>query len=393
MKKLFFIFSFICLQFGATTMSNAQENTVAFFFNEEGKYIRPDSEKNYYVFEFDLNKETLENWFYDSIDRINDALLYRQMLLWKNDVPRYYYFLPSYDYDRQAGCVSIEYPVVSFADEYINNNSYRLQTKFDVQFKDGKIRINAPVLHRVNINNTSFYCYAEDWAKETFKRPGALTFLVNTNKVAAKLNAEYLNNYINAIFQINKSTSDFSNPIVLESPDECLFHLDNETASFLFDNNKNYINVSMPGYSKDNLKTFLIRTLYLTKTLRTNNGYNEINRWNYTDMEVREGKDDLQITIRHNIKTDRNNPFLRTINWDFRVILYYVFNDDVIQVYAPKVFDIETFGKTHHEKFVDYTYLSTCFYGQEVYPNGASREFSDTNYAKMVVEALNTSTL
>ena len=75
MKKLFFIFSFICLQFGATTMSNAQENTVAFFFNEEGKYIRPDSEKNYYVFEFDLNKETLENWFYDSIDRINDALL------------------------------------------------------------------------------------------------------------------------------------------------------------------------------------------------------------------------------------------------------------------------------------------------------------------------------
>lgn len=292
----------------------AQGYRVGFKLNDEGKFYIPDSERNYYVFEYGdaMDSEELKAFFYSKWEELHR-------------IPSY--FDPTFkdsNFDMQTGIIKGTTP------EYdaIGGNVH-FNYSFKIQFRDGRIRIDPPsvsvVQRDTKINNP------QRWINSAYR---ASIMEERTNLLDAGSNG-IINEFLAYVEAEDNSDKSWRKTCELGDRDAQYIAL-SEDASFKFVNAKDstFGVFEINGYSKEQLKDMYWRSMVLVDKTYFNNyffptfpGYHTIDQ--YTEA----------------ISFDGNPKVMTTLPVIFNSLerCYYSyeglveFQNNYIKVYVPKI--------------------------------------------------------
>ena len=315
MKK----FSLVFLAFLMALTMSAQGYRVDFRMNDDGIYTIPDSEKQYYVFEYgsSLDAEELMNLFHENWKRLSD-------------LPQYFpsYFRES-SFDTRTGVIS-----GVLRDVHLNGvyDPILLKYNFRLLFKDGRMRIDIPTV-------TVRYIFEhEDREPKRFlsykpllqKKEEALA-------IQKQIFNDLINNVINQLLEFSERTEEeWDNEVeLLNEKNELnkIIEIGNNF-SFVFPNDKEYVVVKMDGYSKKQIESGISNIPY---DIRKKIKY--IYR-NYVPHNDGEG-----IYAKSLLDFQAKNTF-----FDYDV--YYRCEDNIVKVYIPRI----------TKATIDYTYTSNSVF-------------------------------
>lgn len=284
---------------------------VVFCIDENGKFYRPDSDKNYYVFDMgDVSKEDLEEYLSQKINE-----MYHE--------PSYFEY-PRFEYKRSTETIEFR------AGRTLSSASCRFDYSFRIQCKDGRFRIDSPLLNEVRFGIDKWW--PEEWlSNRSLGKSNGRNFTV-------VLAEERLNKAIEMFQYYLTREQRFDNPIILSSPNEQYFHIQQERPGtipyFKYDSSTdwkdNYMNISMPGMNKNDIIDLLYG--YLIKEYRGKRIYGF-----YGISKYENG-----VTIDYNTLIDCSLGFLASGELKADVLFSMLFQceDGVIQVRAPKILSV-----------------------------------------------------
>ena len=326
-----------------------------FTLDDTGHFIAEDG-KGYYVFEIpDASQEELEKKIFGRITEMMNE-------------PRYFEY-PDFKCDADGNVTYRHQGFINY--KTLKHQWYGVLDyyySFSIQCKEGRFRINAPSLNQVIQGNGNAKWYPEEWIRDRqFGKVGDRNW--------SQVSAEQLFNKAIAVFLLyvwREEAVKFDNRIILSSPDEELYTIiqnaPNTTPVFKYkpkDINKSedimgqyYLNLSMPGLSKDKI----IDVLY--EGLRTE--YRGMNTFGFNHGDINKYQDG--ITIDSSIKLDVSEESIESIlgvlasrgtrydNYEFDYSTVIVCEDEVVQVWVPKITHVKRIdaSSAHYEDFLDF---------------------------------------
>lgn len=313
MKKL----SSIVLFLFCTTLF-AQKQHVNFHVNEEGEYIRTDSDKNYYVFNYgtNLDAEGLQEMFYNKWKILQELPPYFDSPLEDS----FYSFL-----NKDTGEIGGTTP---FYRGRIDNVSFKYS--FELHFRDGRARIDPP---SVSVRNGNTGLLGDipilDWINSYSSFPSKEVSNAKKDFAEGIPNA-IINTYLSFIEGDNMFAwmDDWSNPQELKSQQTTDFKL-NEEAVFRFPNDSFYQIYRIAGITKQQLKESFSKIMGYICLQNKDKIYDSVS-WNDTFY------DGCYIT-------GTQDTYLRGFigGAKFKCSISYKsyidFNDEMIKVYVPKI--------------------------------------------------------
>lgn len=308
-KFLLFVlasFSTICMY--------GQNNRVNFSLSEDFKFVRTDSEQNYYVFEYgsSLDAQDLSTLFYNKWNEVHN-------------LPEYFDF-PFRDsfFETDSGKLNGTTPTYS---TILGTLALRYELSF--KFKDGRVRIDSPsvvvLLRNTNVphpeKTPSAWCHMSvgPFQKQATVEEQKRLFL-----------EQITNGIINEfILFVEAEDPDWSNPHEYAGMDNQYFAL-GEKFKFVFPGEENRMAFGFPGASKEQLKEMVKKSLINMSDVGFNIQYNSDLYPNENAIYVW-GREDIKYT-----------SLLAPQKYTLHYRCYYLFEDDVIVVYVPKIYQVNT---------------------------------------------------
>ena len=298
----------------------SQGKTVDFHFMSDGSFIREDSDKNYYVFEFEGMSE-------------------QQV---KETIERTWRQLPHYPKSfigeglRLTLLDGQTYTAESRHHIYNISSDVLFHFRFNAYYKEGKLRIDAPQLIKVTVESGGRVYYPNDWAVVKFGP------LAKKTLPDVKIMTEYaVNTRINQLLAyMEPENSKWDDPIILESSKARPFQLVG-SRGFVSSTNPSMteINISLPGLTKDKILT-LVRAEYMmiVEGKKAWQGYDSIITDAYPYL------DGLQVTGSSSLVL--RDSFLAS-EYKFWFRFFLKATDGVLKVYAPQIYQVDkyTVGK------------------------------------------------
>lgn len=228
MKKLVLLSIFTC-----TTLF-AQVNKVDFHLNEDGELVRTDSDKNYYVFEYEpsIEAQELENSYYNKWEYI------------KKQPPYFEWPYIATSFDRKTGEISGRTPYYRGGVENV-----MFKYKYRIQFRDGRIRIDPP---EILVNRE----YESDWYSiPQWINSSSLLFSKQIKTWKKEFVETVANTIINTLLWHveNVDKDEWSTPQELGDMETIHFTLD-KNAHFAFAENASSAVYRIEGMTKQQLK-------------------------------------------------------------------------------------------------------------------------------------------
>lgn len=318
MKKILLLLS---LFFGV--ILNAQPFKVDFHVNQDGRFIRTDSEQQYYVFNVDSSytAEKITERFYNKIMEMRDLPRY-----FENDLPLGSIF------DDKTGIISVRTPYVSLRR---NGEKHRCDvmfvSKFKIQFKDGRFRIDPPDL-----------APSIDAGDRTMKQWLSTSF---SGISTAKFTDDIANAMINLILEyVWKEPEEWPQPIEYKDEDNYLLSLA-DGFKYQFPGGKDYIVFSVPGVSQETIHSAFGELLSLM-TLD--------NFYSYFSAESSSNHKICMI------------GYQEVLGMRFQYRMLFEFKDEMIKVYVPIINDIFTWSHTIGND-IDYINFTSYLVANKIY--------------------------
>lgn len=320
----------------------AQGYRVGFKLNDEGKFYIPDSERNYYVFEYGdaMDSEELKAFFYSKWEELHR-------------IPSYFNptFKDSY-YEGGTGIIKGTTP------EYdaIGGKVY-FNYSFKIQFRDGRIRIDPPSISVVQrdtkFNNPQSWINGGYWASTKEQR--ATLVDAGSNGVINEFLA-YVEDNSDKSWKKTCELGDLDAQYISLSEDATFKFVDAQDSTFgVFEIN---------GYSKKQLMEMYVKNLdfvnrtYFDYSLLGLPGYHTIDQ--YTEAISFYGKPKVMTYI------SLIFPSYERCYYSYEGLIE--FQDNLIKVYVPKVHKVEYYIGDSYNKPVEFSsFLRTFFIGRDGY--------------------------
>lgn len=297
------------LFFLVSVASFGQGYKVDFHLDDDGSFVRTDSEKNYYVFEYgeNMDAEELRGVFYNK-------WYYLHRLPPYFDWP----FIHS-NFDKETGVISGRTPVYRGLEDVAFNYSFK------IQFRDGRVRIDAPKISVVDEGDLL------QWDLLQWINTRSTSVLFSGQAKDAKKNLAYglANFVINSLLSyVETDDSDiWSDPKPLGEINSIQFSLD-ENGSFLFPDKSISTIYEIKGMTKSQLQESFGNNCI---ELENKKFYYSIGmEWNYMDGACYyiTGVQKMTIPGRLGLMKDKCSIEYKS---------FIRFEDDMVKVWAPKV--------------------------------------------------------
>lgn len=308
-----------------------QGHRVSFNVNDDGKFYRTDDSKPYYVFEYssNLDAQELKNIFYNKWVEIHR--------------------MPSYfGYSYQNSSFNIDEGVISGTTVAISlagfSNKVEFDYKYRIQFRDGRVRIDAPEL--VARSGLDKY-YPEEWVK--------MKALFQKKENAAAQQKQILeiigNGVINEFLAFSEfEEEDWSNPQVIDDRDKHYFSLGNKFA-FEFPDGKSYAVFKLEGLNKKQLMESIDKMFY---------SIGSRDKSFYDDVLVHYKDNGLEIL---GSQIMYHSSILVPSKTRFYYKAYIACEDNMVKVYVPKVYRTHTYrdkaDDSEYDSFKTFLYVNS----------------------------------
>lgn len=291
----------LCVCLGCMAMNLlAQGYRVDFQLNDDWNFTRTDSDKDYYVFQYEnLGADDLLNIFYEKWHEVHS-------------LPEYFDFpFINSSFDKSTGILQGTTPLYS-----LPLWTMALEYEFRLQFRDGKVRINPPSIS-VYIPNTgrktpSAWCHMDSGKYEKDKK----LFVT-----------QLTNGVINEFLAFTeREEEEWAEPKVIDNFNQKFFTLGNQF-KFVFDGDSNSDVFKINGLPKDQIKKLISDYAYKHRL-----------SFSLTDDGVfMKGTQSIQA----------KGP-IATVPFDADFKAYYACEDNKVKVYVPKITTVKYNGKTPH---------------------------------------------
>lgn len=316
--------------------------------NDEGKFYIPDSERNYYVFEYGdaMDSEELKAFFYSKWEELHR-------------IPSY--FDPTFkdsSYDQSTGVIK------GRTREYKDlMGKVWFDYSFKIQFRDGRIRIDSPSIEVVysdsRVKNLQSWIYNSFWKYYIEDR----RHLIETAS----------NGVINELLAHAEDNGDKSWRKTCELGDGDTQYITlGEDGSFRFVNSKDssFGIFEINGYSKTQLMEMYVKGMEIVGKDYYSNSYYGYSlyggkKWHTIDQFT----DALSFSGYPGFETGLPNLFSpKPIKTQCKYYYdgYVEFQDNFIRVYVPKINEVKYFPDDNHSKYSTFSdFFGLHFIGKD----------------------------
>ena len=287
----------------------AQAHHVDYQINEKGEYYRADSEKTYYVIEYDEvgDAQSLSDLFYNSWERLVNKPSYFDI------------WLRNSSYDITNGIISGTTKGKYFRG--VSASDIEFKYAYQLQFRDGRVRIDPP---EIMVHVDGVWSYPNEFLKSKL--------LLESKEKAFKARKEILdsvgNNLINELLSfIDEPNDSWPSPVNNLGSSFDYFSLGNNF-KFEFPDQQESATFLIEGLKKDSFGALMEKTVNnIDDLIKYQNFYNNVTVKTYEDGVLLSGFQDFIILGTLFYPTDCT----------FWYEIYIACEDNMVRVYVPKI--------------------------------------------------------
>lgn len=343
MKRLFI--SLIFVFFGGILA--AQDYRVDFRVKDDGSFIREDSDKNYYVFEYSsIDSEELKSIFYSKWQELKKMPPYFD-----------YPFRDSY-FDKYKGIINGLTPEYNLA-----FGPMKFDYSFQLQFRDGRMRVDAPTVEVLQgLNRYTI----EQWMKV---KDGKYSFLLSSSDVASlkkQMVTDLTNGIINELLiYAGLPEPEWGEACELQDLEHVYFNLGQDN-KFSYPDGSKYCVFRMEGLTKEQIQKTIVKFLNEQYNGEFYDKLNYLEDWIYENGVYFSGYQNLGI---------HTGLLGGTQTCSFFYKCYIACEDNMVKVFVPKINAVTI----HYDKQKDSEYSNL---GDFLYTTGLCKKDGTRNPKK-----------